>query len=120
MKLLAVDDSSIVRSTIIQHLRQRGVTEIFEASNGSAALALFVEHEPDLVTMDITMPEMDGLTCVSELMKIRPDARILVISALGDEETALDAVERGANGYICKPFTTAELLMAVEELCQPI
>lgn len=117
MKLLTVDDSSIVRSMIISHLVARGITEVIEAPNGLRALELFRKHQPQLVTMDITMPEMDGLTCITEIVAESPDARILVISALGDEETAMEAVERGASGYVCKPFTAEELAVAFQELC---
>jgi len=115
-KLLIVDDSMIVRRTILRQLETDGVTDILEAANGRQALDLFERHLPDLVTMDITMPEVDGLECVSNMVRIAPDVRILVISALADEETAIEAVERGANGYVCKPFTAVELNAAFEEL----
>ncbi len=106
----------IVRRTILRHLESDCVTEVLEAANGRQAIDLFEQHLPELVTMDITMPEVDGLECVSSMVLIAPEVRILVISALADEETAIEAVERGANGYVCKPFTASELNTAFEEL----
>lgn len=116
MKLLIVDDSSIVRRTIERHLDSTLIDEILEASNGREALDLFRRFEPEFVTMDITMPEMDGLTCVSEIMRIKPTTRLMVISALGDVETAIEAVERGANEYVLKPFTSDDLNGALRNL----
>jgi two-component system chemotaxis response regulator CheY len=116
VKLLIVDDSSIVRRTILRQIEADGIEEVLQAPNGQAALDLFYEHLPELVTMDITMPEMDGLACVSAIIEQKPDTRILVISALADEATAIEAVERGANGYVCKPFTEKELNTAFAEL----
>ena len=66
--------------------------------------------------MDITMPEMDGLTCIDEMMRVKPKTRIMVISALGDAETAITAVERGANEYVFKPFSGADLESALGNL----
>jgi two-component system chemotaxis response regulator CheY len=116
VKLLIVDDSSIVRRTILRSLEIAGIEQVFEACNGRQALEIFTAEVPDLVTMDITMPEMDGLSCVSRIIDLHPSARILVISALGDETTAMEAVERGANGYVYKPFTAEELNEAFAEL----
>ncbi|HSI82493.1 MAG: response regulator [Candidatus Methylacidiphilales bacterium] len=109
MRLLIVDDSSIVRRIIERHFRNHAITEIYEASNGQKALEVYREKAPDLVTMDITMPEMDGLSAVRHIMEINPKARILVISALADAATAVEAVKLGARGFLCKPFTAAEL-----------
>jgi two-component system chemotaxis response regulator CheY len=118
VKLLIVDDSGIVRRTIERQieLQALGITEIFHASNGFEALDMFRRYLPDLVTMDITMPGMDGLTCVSRMIKEKPDTKLMVISALGDAETAIEAVERGANEYIFKPFTSEELNNALKSL----
>ena len=118
LKLLIVDDSSVVRRSIERQLQMPKISEIFQAANGREAIELFLEHRPDYVTMDITMPEMDGLTCVSKIMAIRPDTRIMVISALGDAETAIEAVERGANEYVFKPFSASELNQALRNLIE--
>lgn len=116
MKLLIVDDSSIVRRSIQKILDDKHITEIDQAKNGVEAVELFRLNKHDVVTLDITMPLMDGLICVEELIKINPDARVLIISALADKATAIDAVKRGASGFICKPFTGNDLIDAFQEL----
>ncbi len=118
LKLLIVDDSSVVRRSIERQLKMPKISKIFQASNGREAIELFLEHRPDFVTMDITMPEMDGLTCVSRIMAIQPETRIMVISALGDPETAIEAVERGANEYVFKPFSETDLNQALRNLLE--
>ena len=72
----------------------------------------------DVVTLDITMPGMDGLTCLDELIKINPEARVLIISALRDKATAIDAIKRGASGFLCKPINPSELKEAFELLIE--
>lgn len=119
LKLLIVDDSSIVRKTIERQISRDRITEIYQARNGREAIEMFERHRPELVTMDITMPEMDGLTCVSRIMALQPKTRLMVISALGDAETAIEAVERGANEYVFKPFTANDLNAAFRNLMEP-
>jgi two-component system chemotaxis response regulator CheY len=114
MRILIVDDSQVMRRVI-----ERSVTgghEFRMASNGVEALAEFEAFDPEVVTMDLTMPEMDGLTAVDRLMTKRPDCRILVVSALGDVGTAVEAVKRGARGFLLKPFDAAALNEEIEEL----
>jgi two-component system, chemotaxis family, chemotaxis protein CheY len=115
-RLLIVDDSSTVRRSIERHILSDRVTEIYQAANGREALELFERHRPEFVTMDLTMPEMDGLTCISRMMALKPDTRLMVISALGDAETAIEAVERGANEYVVKPFSAKDLNLALANL----
>lgn len=118
LKLLIVDDSSVVRRSIERQLKMPKISTILQAANGREAIEMFLEHRPDFVTMDITMPEMDGLTCVSKIMAIQPETKIMVISALGDAETAIEAVERGANEYVFKPFSESELNQALRNLIE--
>ena len=115
-KLLIVDDSSTVRRSIERHILSDRVTEIYQAANGREAMELFERYHPEFVTMDLTMPEMDGLTCISRMMAMKPDTRLMVISALGDAETAIEAVERGANEYVVKPFSAEDLNLALANL----
>jgi two-component system chemotaxis response regulator CheY len=114
--LLIVDDSSTVRRSIERHIFSNRVTEIYQAANGREAMELFERYRPEFVTMDLTMPEMDGLTCISKMMALKPDTRLMVISALGDAETAIEAVERGANEYVIKPFSAEDLNLALANL----
>ena len=81
-------------------------------------MELFKRHKPDVVTMDLTMPEMDGLETVTALLAIDPEVNILVVSALADKTTAIEAIRRGARGFICKPFTDKELNDALAELLE--
>jgi two-component system chemotaxis response regulator CheY len=115
-KLLIVDDSSTVRRSIERHILSDRVSEIYQAANGREAMELFERYGPEFVTMDLTMPEMDGLTCISRMMALKPDTRLMVISALGDAETAIEAVERGANEYVVKPFSAEDLNLALANL----
>jgi two-component system chemotaxis response regulator CheY len=115
-RLLIVDDSSTVRRSIERHILSNRVTEIYQAANGREAMELFERYRPEFVTMDLTMPEMDGLTCISKMMALKPDTRLMVISALGDAETAIEAVERGANEYVVKPFSAEDLNQALANL----
>lgn len=115
-RLLIVDDSSTVRRSIERHILSDRVTEIYQAANGREAMELFERYRPEFVTMDLTMPEMDGLTCISKMMALKPDTRLMVISALGDAETAIEAVERGANEYVVKPFSAEDLNLALDNL----
>jgi two-component system chemotaxis response regulator CheY len=89
------------------------------AQDGIEALALFQEHSPDLVTMDITMPKMDGVACTEKMFKMNPDCNILVVSALSDKATALKALKKGAKGFLYKPFTDEELILAFLEMTNP-
>lgn len=115
-KLLIVDDSNIIRSKIARSLTEFGVEIVGMAANGRDAVLRFGKARPDLVTMDLTMPEMDGLECIRELRKIDPKVRILVVSALADKSTAIQALKEGAQGFLCKPFTEDELTEAISEL----
>jgi len=109
MKMLIVDDSLIVRRKIEREINLPEVEEIFTAHNGQEAVEVFKTYEPELVTMDLTMPNMDGTECVKKLVSINPNTVILVISALADQATAIKAVKQGAYGFLCKPFTESEL-----------
>jgi two-component system chemotaxis response regulator CheY len=86
------------------------------AVNGVDAVAKFKQLLPDVMTLDLTMPEMDGIECVEHVIKIKPDVLILVVSALADKATAVEAIEKGANGFLCKPFTDDQLNEALAEL----
>jgi two-component system chemotaxis response regulator CheY len=119
MKLLIVDDSNVIRRSIARNLTDVP-TEVRMAGNGLEALTAIDEFEPDLVTMDITMPEMDGLACVAEILRRKPHVRILVVSALADKATAVEAVRRGAQGFLLKPFTAETLNEEIAELLEVV
>lgn len=116
MKLLIVDDSLIMRRAIERSLGQSRFTEVRTATNGLDAVRLFESYRPDVVTMDITMPEMDGLSAVDEIIRRNPRAVILVVSALGDKATAVEAVKRGAQGFLLKPITALSVQSALDDI----
>lgn len=116
LKLLIVDDSNVMRRRIERSQQVERLEVVGLASDGLEAIDLFRRTEPDVVTMDITMPSMDGIECVSRLVQMKPDVLILVVSALADKATAVEAMERGANGFLNKPFTDRQLNDALEEL----
>ncbi len=116
LKLLIVDDSNIVRRRIERSQQFDGIEVVGSASNGVEAIELFRATDPDLVTMDLTMPQMDGIECIARIVALKPSVRILVISALADKATAVDAMEKGANGFLNKPFTDRQLNEAIAEL----
>ncbi len=116
LKLLIVDDSNIIRRRIERSQQIDRLQVVGSAANGREAVALFQRVQPDVVTMDITMPEMDGIACVEQLLALNPGVLILIVSALADKATAVEAIEKGANGFLCKPFTDRQLNDALEEL----
>ena len=115
-KLMIVDDSNIMRRRIERSQQFDELELIGTAGNGLEALELFKKMDPDVVTMDLTMPQMDGIECISRLVELKPAIRILVVSALADKATAVEAMEKGANGFLNKPFTDRQLNEAIAEL----
>ena len=117
-KLMIVDDSNIIRNKIQRDFNAVQFELVAVAKNGREAVDLFELYRPDVVTMDLTMPEMDGLECIKNLIARDPDVRILVISALSDKATGIKALKLGAQGFLCKPFSNEQLVEALNELVQ--
>jgi two-component system chemotaxis response regulator CheY len=118
-RLMIVDDSSVIRNRIARLMADPRLSDIEitgMASDGLRALEIARENRPDLVTMDLTMPNMDGDACIENLVAAFPEIRILVVSALADRSTALRAIAKGAHGFVLKPFRDEELLKALLEL----
>lgn len=119
LSLLIVDDSTVIRNRIARLVANPQLPPINIcglAGNGEIAIQMARDNRPDLVTMDLTMPNMDGEACIEALADFLPDAQILVISALSDKATALRAIRKGAHGFLHKPFTDDELLDSLLEL----
>ena len=116
-KLLIVDDSNVIRSRIERiYDGDSDVVIIGKASNGHEAVDFVKQERPDIVTMDLTMPEMDGIACITEIMAVDNTIKIIVVSALSDKATGIEALSKGARGFLCKPFTDVELRQALEKL----
>lgn len=109
LSLLIVDDSVFIRGRIQRALAGRKLGRVLNAGNGREAMEVFRREKPDLVTLDITMPEVDGIACTREMVAVDPRAMILIVSALADKATAIKALTYGANGFLLKPFTDDQL-----------
>lgn len=118
LSLMIVDDSNIIRRKIERCNDSDKFNVIALAANGAEALETFQKLRPQVITMDLTMPEMDGIACIQQIVAIDPNVRILVISALSDKATGIAALKKGARGFLCKPFSEEQLLEALTELTE--
>ncbi len=114
-KILIVDDAEFLRVRITKMLSGDGF-EVFEAENGVKAVASYKEIHPDIVLMDVTMPEMDGLTALKEIRTFDPQARVVMLTALGQESVVLEAVKSGARDFVVKPFERDRVMSAINKL----
>lgn len=114
-KVLIVDDAAFMRMMIKEILTKNGYTVVGEASDGAQAVEKYKELGPDLVTMDITMPEMDGITALKEIKKIDANARIIMCSAMGQQAMVIDAIQAGAKDFIVKPFQADRVIEAIKK-----
>ena len=112
-RVLVVDDAAFMRMMLSDHLTKGGFEVVGQAENGLVAINKFRELRPDLVTMDITMPEMDGILAVKEIRKIDPQARIVMCSAMGQQHMVMEAIQAGARDFIVKPFDPTRVVQAV-------
>ncbi len=114
-QILIVDDAEFLRVRISKMLVGEGF-EVTEAENGLKAIESYKSKKPDMVLMDVTMPEMDGLTALKELRKIDPNAKVVMLTALGQEFVVLEAVKSGAKDFIVKPFDRDRVMSAINKL----
>ncbi len=115
-RVLIVDDAAFMRVSIKNMLSKNGYEVVGEAENGKVALQRYQELDPDIVTMDITMPEMDGLESLKAILALQPGAHVVMISAMGQESMVREAVLSGAKGFIVKPFKEDILISALSSL----
>ena len=115
---MIVDDSNIIRNRIQRAYDSGQFQLVATATTGVQAIEKFNQHRPDVITMDLTMPQMDGLECIEKIIAIDPNVRILVVSALSDKSTGIQALSIGANGFLCKPFSEEDLIESLHELMQ--
>lgn len=108
-KIMVVDDAAIMRMMLKNILTTSGYEVTAEATNGKEALEKYQEVHPDAVTMDITMPEMDGIKAVKAIKAVDPQAKIVMCSAMGQKSLVLEAIEAGALNFIVKPFDEAKV-----------
>lgn len=103
-RILIVDDAAFMRMMIRDILSKNGFEVVGEAQDGSQAIEKFKELRPDLITMDITMPEMDGIAALKEIKKVDANAKVIMCSAMGQQAMVIDAIQAGAKDFIVKPF----------------
>ncbi|MBU9724284.1 MULTISPECIES: response regulator [Bacillaceae] len=114
-KLLITDDAAFMRMTLKRIVTDAGFEVVGEAANGQEAVDLYREHKPDLVTMDITMPTMDGIEALKEIKKLNPHAKVLMCSAMGQQAKVVEAIQNGALDFIVKPFDNARIIEALNK-----
>jgi two-component system, chemotaxis family, chemotaxis protein CheY len=114
-RILVVDDALFMRKLIRDALDPYGFTIVGEAENGQQGVAMFRDLKPDIVTLDIVMPEMDGLQALAALKQENRDARVIMITALEQRDLMLEAVRLGATDFIVKPFSEDRVLSAIEK-----
>ena len=115
VEILIVDDAAFMRMMVKDILSKNGYDVVGEAENGLKAVEKYQELKPDLTTMDITMPEMDGITAVKEIKKVDPNAKIIMCSAMGQQAMVIEAIQAGARDFIVKPFQPDRVLEAVRK-----
>jgi len=115
-RIMIVDDAAFMRITIKNMLKKSSHEVVGEAENGKVAVERYKLLNPDIVTMDITMPEMDGITALKEIIKIDPSAKVIMVSAMGQEAMVREAVMSGAKGFIVKPFKEEGIISAIDKL----
>ena len=114
--MLICDDALFMRTMLAEILEQSGFEVVGQAQTGAEAVARYRELQPDLVTMDIIMPDMGGIDAVREIMKEFPDARILMCSAMGQQALVIEAIQAGARDFVVKPFQPSRVLEAVQRV----
>ena len=115
IRVLVVDDAAFMRMMVKDILSKNGYEVVGEAENGLKAVEKYQELKPDLTTMDITMPEMDGITAVKEIKKIDPSAKVIMCSAMGQQAMVVEAIQAGARDFIVKPFQPDRVFEAVRK-----
>ena len=114
-RILIVDDAAFMRMMLKDIITKNGYEVAGEAENGLKAVELYKELKPDLVMMDITMPEMDGIQAVREIKKIDPQAKIIMCSAMGQQAMVIESIQAGARDFIVKPFQAERIVEAIKK-----
>ena len=116
--LVIVDDSALIRKTLRDLVEGAGYTVVAEGTNGAEGLEAYKEFHPDLITLDITMPVMDGVEALEKIMEADPAAKVIMITAAGQQQKVIKALRVGATKFIMKPFNRDEVLAALDEIIQ--
>ncbi|MDE6054196.1 MAG: response regulator [Lachnospiraceae bacterium] len=114
--VLVVDDSALIRKILIKMLNENGFQVVGEATNGAEGVELYKDLEPDIVTLDITMPVMDGVTALKQIKEYNPTALVAMISAAGQKDKLMDALKEGAELFFTKPFNEQEVISSLKNI----
>jgi two-component system chemotaxis response regulator CheY len=109
LKILIVDDSMIIRKAIESNLTEYNMEIVGTAGDGAEAINLFKKTDPDIVTLDISMPEVDGLEVLKKILMLKPETKIIIITGNSDQVTGIQCMTMGAKDFIAKPFTPEDL-----------
>jgi two-component system, chemotaxis family, chemotaxis protein CheY len=115
-RVLIVDDAAFMRMMLKDILSKNGLEVVGEAVNGADAIEKYRELQPDVVTMDITMPEMDGITAVKEIRALHPQAKVIMCSAMGQQPMVLEAIQAGAKDFVVKPFQSDRVMDSINKV----
>jgi len=117
LKFVIVDDAVFMRTLIKRMIEENyNYLVVGEGSNGYEAIEQAKKHQPDIVTLDITMPEMDGIMAINEILKACPSTKIIMVSAMGQQSMVIDAIKMGAKDFIVKPFDKTRVQQAIENV----
>ncbi|AEF17352.1 MULTISPECIES: response regulator [Thermoanaerobacterium] len=115
-KIMIVDDAAFMRMMIKDIITKNNLGTVIEAEDGSVAVEKYNQEKPDLVLMDITMPEMDGIQAVKQIVKKDPNAKVVMCSAMGQQAMVIEAIQAGAKDFIVKPFQPDRVIEAVKKM----
>ncbi|MBM3273667.1 MAG: response regulator [Candidatus Sericytochromatia bacterium] len=115
IRVMIVDDSLTLRTMFKKSLTDTEFDTVAEAADGGEALEKYKQHRPDLVVMDIVMPEVDGVTALSNIIDFDPEAKVIMVSSLGSKDKVLESIKKGAKNFIMKPFERDTLLQALKK-----
>lgn len=117
LRFVVVDDAAFMRTLLKKMIEEvEGYTIVGEGANGLQAIEQAKLHKPDIMTLDITMPEMDGLQAIGDILKYSPNTKIIMVSAMGQQSTVIEAIKIGAKDFIMKPFEKSRVLQAIKNV----
>ncbi len=115
-KVMIADDAAFMRAVLKDILTSAGYEIVAEATNGSEAVDYYQQHKPDIVTMDITMPKMDGLEALKKIKALDPAAKVVMCTAMGQQAMVIESIQAGAKDFIVKPFQPQRVLEALKKV----
>ncbi|NMB33327.1 MAG: response regulator [Clostridium sp.] len=117
LRFVVVDDAVFMRTLLRKMIEETDTYKVVgEASNGYEAIEQVRIYKPDIITLDITMPELDGISAIEEILKVSPETRIIMVSAMGQQAMVIDAIKMGARDFVVKPFDKTRVMQAIQNV----